>query len=130
MSVLDHLELAVTDIERARHFYLAALAPLGLGQVIAVPASATRSGPPRYGFGRDGYPRFWIQGGGGPAGYRHLAFAADNRAAVSAFHAAALAAGGTDQGAPGLRLHYHARYFAAYVLDPDGISVEAVYQGD
>lgn len=123
---LDHIGFPVADIRRARAFYDAALAPLGLGIVMEVPAGL--AGPdPHLGYGAEGKPFFWISGGAGPAGIRlHVAFSADTRALVDAFHAAALAAGGTDNGAPGLRVHYHPTYYGAFVLDPDGHNIEAV----
>ncbi|WP_199698887.1 VOC family protein [Oleomonas cavernae] len=81
------------------------------------------------GLGTQGKPFFWISSGGRPAGHMHIAFAAPDRASVDAFYEAALAAGGKDNGAPGLRPHYHANYYGAFVLDPDGHNVEAVCHG-
>lgn len=122
--MLDHMGISVSDLERSRAFYAAALAPLGLS--IAMEVSAAETGcHAAVGFCA-GKPEFWISGGPGRSSYLHVAFAAADRAMVTAFHAAALAAGGRDNGAPGLRPHYHPDYYAAFVLDPDGVNVEAV----
>jgi catechol 2,3-dioxygenase-like lactoylglutathione lyase family enzyme len=91
-----------------------------------VTADHTESGSPAAGFGKDGKPDFWIGGEGGLDGILHVAIAAADRAAVDAFHRTALAAGGKDNGAPGVRAHYHPNYYGAFVLDPDGHNVEAV----
>jgi catechol 2,3-dioxygenase-like lactoylglutathione lyase family enzyme len=115
--MLDHVSLKVSDFVRARAFYDQALAPLGCRMLMG-------DGEHFAGYGDD-RPFFWIGAGGGP-GATHVAFAAANRATVDAFHAAALAAGGTDNGAPGIRPHYHPDYYGAFVLDPDGNNVEAV----
>ena len=124
--MLDHVGFAVADFGRSRAFYDAALAPLGIGRVMEVSAAETGHGD-HAGYGTAGKPVFWIGSGGGPAGVAfHIAFAAPDRAAVQRFHAAALAAGGRDNGAPGLRSHYHPSYYAAFVLDPDGHNIEAV----
>jgi catechol 2,3-dioxygenase-like lactoylglutathione lyase family enzyme len=123
--ILDHLGITVADHARARAFYSAALAPLGIGVAMEVGAGET-GGSPHTGFGRGRKPAFWIGAGGPASGPVHLAFAAADRASVDAFHAAALAAGGSDNGAPGLRPHYHPDYYGAFVLDPDGNNVEAV----
>ncbi|MFG1297800.1 VOC family protein [Xanthobacter variabilis] len=122
--MLDHMGISVSDLERSRAFYAAALAPLGLSIAMEVSAAET-GGHAAVGFGA-GKPEFWISGGPGRSSYFHVAFAAADRAMVNAFHAAALAAGGRDNGAPGLRPHYHPDYYAAFVLDPDGVNVEAV----
>jgi len=89
-------------------------------------ASIRPSGHPAAGFGRDGKPDFWIGGEGRLEKPLHVAIVADSRAAVDAFHREALAAGARDNGAPGLRPHYHANYYAAFVLDADGHNIEAV----
>jgi catechol 2,3-dioxygenase-like lactoylglutathione lyase family enzyme len=117
--VLDHVGLPAHDVAASRRFYEAALAPLGFAVVMEVP------GMPGAGFGLPGKPSFWVQPGAGAGGI-HLAFHAATRDQVDAFYAAALAAGGTDNGAPGVREHYHPTYYAAFVLDPDGNNVEAV----
>ena len=115
---LDHVSLHVRDLARSRAFYATALAPLAIS-ILFEDASAV-------GFGQSGRPQFWLNSGGIPSGPTHIAFAAASRAGVRAFHAAALAAGGTDNGAPGLRPHYHPDYYGAFVLDPDGNNAEAV----
>lgn len=131
--MIDHVSLIVRDIEASQAFYDAAFAPLGVEVVYRV--SAEESGSVAYmGYGpaadgRDvqaGKPSFWIAGGGEIVGPMHIAFVARTRAAVDAFHAAALAAGGTDNGPPGVRPHYHPNYYGAFVLDPDGRNIEAV----
>jgi catechol 2,3-dioxygenase-like lactoylglutathione lyase family enzyme len=127
--MIDHTGIRTLDLERSVRFYERTLAPLGyvlakrlpFAAGFGVPAGPLRSLDP----GGD----FWIGRAEPHAPRPHVAFAAPGRAAVDAFHAAALAAGGTDNGAPGLRPHYHARYYAAFVLDPDGHNVEAVYHG-
>ena len=127
--MLDHVGIAVTDIARSRAFYTAALNTLGIGILMDVPPDVTESGGAAIGFGRDGKPFFWIGDGERVGQGTHVAFAAPDRAMVDAFYAAALAAGGTDHGAPGLRPHYHADYYGAFVLDPDGHNIEAVCHG-
>ena len=126
--MIDHIGMPVSDIARATDFYLKALAPLGIGMIMEVPADLTPADTgAAVGFGADGKPFFWI--GEGPASggsYVHVAFDAQTRAAVDAFYQAALAAGGKDNGKPGLRPHYHANYYGAFVLDPDGNNIEAV----
>jgi catechol 2,3-dioxygenase-like lactoylglutathione lyase family enzyme len=123
--MLDHIGLPVRDLARSRAFYEAALAPLGYGVVMELGPEVT-GGAGFVGFGRPGKPQFWITTGGPLTGVLHVAFKAENRAAVAAFHAAALAAGGRDNGGPGLRPHYHPAYYGAFVFDPDGHNVEAV----
>ncbi|MDI4656517.1 VOC family protein [Xanthobacter autotrophicus] len=120
--MLDHIGIFVRDLERSRAFYLAALAPLGYGIVME---TNPPGGHAYLGFGA-GKPEFWIGAAPVATGHIHVAFAARNRAAVDAFHAAALAAGGRDNGPPGLRPHYHPDYYGAFVFDPDGHNVEAV----
>lgn len=125
--MLDHLGFAVADYPRSRALYERALAPLGIGVRMAVTREMT-GGYEGCGFGPEGgRPQFWVGTGSGGAGHgMHIAFTAKTRAEVDAFHAAALAAGGTDNGAPGLRPHYHPHYYGAFVLDPDGHNIEAV----
>lgn len=130
MSLVDHVEFAVRDAETSRCFYEQALAPLGFTRIISAGPGQTRSGGTRHGFGVDGYPRLWIHDNELPGGGVHIAFAAAKRSIVDAFHRAALAAGGHDNGAPGVRVRYHDNYYAAYVLDPDGVNVEVVCQQD
>jgi len=123
--MIDHLGFAVADLARSKAFYNSALAPLGYGIVMEVTPAET--GRDAYvGYGRDGKPAFWIGTGKALDGGVHIAIAAKDRTAVDAFYKAALAAGGTDNGAPGLRPHYHPSYYGAFVIDPDGHNVEAV----
>ncbi len=126
-AMIDHTGVSVRDFARAKAFYTAALAPLGHGYLHTVPPEQT-GGVAVGGFGRE-RPQFWISEGAQQTPPIHLAFGASTRAQVDAFHAAALAAGGTDNGAPGLRPHYHADYYGAFVRDPDGHNIEAVCHG-
>ena len=114
--MIDHVGIDVSDLEASKAFYEQALAPLGYENRSEYPEAV--------GFGAE-HPDFWISNRGTP-GTAHIAIRVDSRAAVDAFHEAAVAAGGTDNGAPGLRPHYHETYYGAYVLDPDGNNVEAV----
>jgi catechol 2,3-dioxygenase-like lactoylglutathione lyase family enzyme len=124
--MIDHIGFPVSDYARAKAFYTKALAPLGYGLVMEVDAQQNPSGAPAAGFGSGGKPDFWIGGEGGLQKPLHVALVSQDRAGVDAFHKAALAAGGEDNGAPGLRPHYHANYYGAFVLDPDGHNIEAV----
>ena len=124
--MIDHVGFPFSDYERSKAFYLNALAPLGYRLIMEVGGEHTESKSPAAGFGADGKPDFWIGGEGGLKGILHIAIATKDRAAVDAFHRAALAAGGRDNGAPGLRPQYHPGYYGAFVLDPDGHNVEAV----
>jgi catechol 2,3-dioxygenase-like lactoylglutathione lyase family enzyme len=124
--MIDHVGFPVSDYERSKAFYLQALAPLGYSLIMEVGGEHTESKSPAAGFGADGKPDFWIGGEGGLAGVLHIAIATKDRAAVDAFHRAALAAGGKDNGTPRLRPQYHPSYYGAFVLDPDGHNVEAV----
>jgi len=124
--VIDHIGFPVSDYARAKAFYAAALAPLGYALVMEIGADRTESGAPAAGFGTAGKPDFWIGGEGGVDKPLHVAIAAQTRTEVDAFHRAALTAGGRDNGPPGLRPHYHANYYGAFVLDPDGHNIEAV----
>ena len=126
--LIDHIEIPVSDPDAARRFYEAALGPLGVKCVLSVSPDHSTSGTKRHGLGSDGYPRLWLhEGEGAPKGL-HLAFAAPHRAAVDAFHVAAIAAGGRSNGLPGVRTRYHPTYYAAYVLDLDGNNIEMVCQ--
>lgn len=116
--MIDHLGIAVSDLQASRTFYLAALAPLGIGFVM--------EGPGAIGLGSDGKPFFWISASADRPAPLHIAFSARTRAEVDAFHAAALAAGASDNGAPGVRAHYHPTYYGAFVHGPDGHNLEAV----
>ena len=122
--MIDHIGMPLSDLARATEFYLTALAPLGIAIVMQVSAEDTGHGA-AVGFGADFKPFFWIGEAPGPGGV-HVAFAAPSRASVDAFYEAAIAAGGKDNGKPGLRPHYHANYYGAFVLDPDGNNIEAV----
>ena len=122
--MLDHIGIGISDFARARAFYDKALSPLGIGLVMEVTAEQTGDHPAA-GFGSQGKPYFWF-GLGEDVARAHVAFVAKDRASVVAFYNAALAAGGMDNGAPGLRPHYHANYYGAFVLDPDGHNIEAV----
>jgi catechol 2,3-dioxygenase-like lactoylglutathione lyase family enzyme len=117
--VLDHVGLAVTDLGASRDFYQQALAPLGFAPVVEL------ENPPVIAFGLPTMPQLWIHEGK-PTADVHVAFHAEDRERVDAFHEAGISAGGRDNGAPGLRPHYHPGYYAAYLLDPDGNNVEAV----
>ncbi len=128
--MIDHIGFAVADMEQARQFYVRALEPLGISVLMEVTEEMTGGHGAHLGLGRDGNPFFWIGTGKPAVGGCHVAFAAPDRATVDAFHAAALAAGGRDNGAPGLRPHYHAGYYGAFVLDHDGNNIEAVHHGD
>lgn len=120
--MLDHVSIGVRDMARTKSFYDAATAPLGL--------RCLSEGEGSLGYGREAV-FFWIGQAdrpvpADPASGLHFCFAAPSRAAVDAFHTAALAHGGTDNGAPGLRLDYAPDYYAAYVVDPDGYRLEAL----
>jgi catechol 2,3-dioxygenase-like lactoylglutathione lyase family enzyme len=124
--MIDHVGFAVTDAERSRRFYEQALAPLGIGLIMSVTPEQTESGGTAHGFGADDKPFFWVGDNERVGEGTHVAFAVDSRAKVEAFYQAALAAGGRDNGPPGLRPHYHPNYYAAFVFDPDGNNIEAV----
>jgi catechol 2,3-dioxygenase-like lactoylglutathione lyase family enzyme len=116
--IIDHIGLAIGDYERSKQFYSRALAPLGIELVLEVEGRA--------GFGKQGKPEFWF---GVHSEYQkpmHIAFSADNREQVRAFYAAALEAGGKNNGVPGIREIYHPNYYGAFVIDPDGHNIEAV----
>jgi len=117
--MLDHVTIGVSKLNHAREFYDRALRPLGIMRLYA-------DGETFSGYGADKKAFFWIGARAAVTTGAHVAFTAPDRAAVDAFHAAALAAGGRDNGAPGLRPHYHHHYYGAFVLDPDGHNIEAV----
>jgi catechol 2,3-dioxygenase-like lactoylglutathione lyase family enzyme len=119
--MLDHVGIPVSDFERSKRFYEQALFPLGY-ELIMEPRHGVA------GLGRSGKPDFWVFHGE-PGHSVHVAFAAEDRASVEAFHEAAVAAGARDNGRPGLRPEYHQSYYGAFVLDPDGNNVEAVCHG-
>lgn len=124
--MLDHVGFAVSDLERSRRFYEAALQPLGVELLYEIPPELTEAGGTALGFGSNAKPYFWIGDKERPGEGTHVAFTASSRAAVRAFYHAGIAAGGRDHGAPGLRPHYHEHYYGAFLLDPDGFNVEAV----
>jgi len=116
--MIDHVRANVTDFDVAKNFYQTALAPLGYSVQMELEGAA--------GFGTgEGIPDFWI-GSSSEQGATHVAFSANDRAAVDAFYKAAMEAGGRDNGSPRVRSHYHENYYAAYVHDTDGNNVEAV----
>ena len=117
-AVIDHVGLGVRDLEKSKAFYQQALSPLGYQLLMERDGSA--------GLGRNGKPDLWIHANRPLSGPTHVAIASPDRATVQAFHAAGLAAGGRDNGPPGLRPNYHQDYYGAFVLDPDGNNIEAV----
>lgn len=127
-DIINHVEFPVADAERSRRFYEAVLKPLGLSLVLSIDPARTAHGGARHGFGKNGYPSLWVHEKEGATRLIHVALTAGTQEAVRAFHVAALGNGGTDNGGPGIRERYHARYYAAYVLDPDGNNIEAVCQ--
>jgi catechol 2,3-dioxygenase-like lactoylglutathione lyase family enzyme len=118
MTILDHIGLGVTDAQRSKAFYTKALAPLGIGVIM--------EGHGHVGMGKGRKPEFWFGAQDMAPSPVHVAFAVEDRAQVRAFYAAALAAGGRDNGPPGVRAIYHPDYYGAFVLDPDGHNIEAV----
>jgi catechol 2,3-dioxygenase-like lactoylglutathione lyase family enzyme len=118
-SMLDHVTIGVSNLTRAREFYDRALKPLGIEQLYT-------EGQSFLGYGAEKKAFFWIGARAVVTAGAHVAFTATDRATVDAFPAAALAVGGRDNGAPGLRPHYHRHYYSAFVLDPDGHNIEAV----
>lgn len=116
--MIDHLSVQVADLGASKAFYTQALGPLGYGVLLDRGVSL--------GLGAGGKPDFWITQGPSATPGLHLAFSAKDRATVDAFYAAAIAAGATDNGAPGLRPHYHPNYYGAFVRDLNGHNLEAV----
>jgi len=123
--MIDHTGIKVRDLARSKAFYRAALAPLGYRLLHEFPAAVT-GGDDVAGFGVPPKPDFWLAAGTPNNPPLHVAFRTGERAVVDAFHAAGLAAGGRDNGAPGPRPHYHEHYYGAFVLDPDGHNIEVV----
>lgn len=123
--MIDHTGVQVSDFHRSKAFYTQALAPIGYGLLAEFPAAVTGRADVA-GFGEAPKPDFWVIDGTPNQPPLHVAFRVGSRAMVDAFYRAALAAGGRDNGPPGLRPHYHANYYGAFVLDPDGHNVEAV----
>ena len=131
-SIIDHLNIGVSDGDRSRDFYVKALAPLGLKLMFSIPPSGAEPGGEQekvqgtlHGFGFERKPLFWLLSNARVGQGTHIGFTAKTRAQVDAFYAAALEAGGTDNGPPGIR-RYHPDYYGAFILDPDGINIEAV----
>ncbi|HUN48720.1 MAG TPA: VOC family protein [Stellaceae bacterium] len=124
--MLDHIGINVSDLARSKAFYEAALAPLGYRVRKEIPDAIGFGVPEGHGKSTDPAGEFWIAKGPPLEPRPHFAFNAASRAVVDAFHKAALAAGGRDNGAPGLRPRYHANYYGAFILDPDGYNIEAV----
>jgi catechol 2,3-dioxygenase-like lactoylglutathione lyase family enzyme len=122
--VIDHVSIGVSDLVRSRDFYARALAPLGFAEI-----GPWRDGAPQIAFGLEEAADFAISTEYGPGASVHVAFAADRREQVDAFYSAALAAGGRDNGRPGLRPEYSEGYYGAFVIDPDGHNIEAVHHG-
>ena len=127
--MLDHIFLTVSDIDRSIAFYEQALAPLGIEHAVDYDGKDGPEGHPDLkGFGRDNRVSFWLQQGTPASQAVHVGFLARSEAEVRDFYLAAMSAGASDNGAPGARLHYDPRYYAANVLDPDGYSLETVYK--
>ena len=123
--MIDHTGISVSNFEKSKAFYSAALKPIGYAMLMEIPAAVTKSTDVA-GFGEAPKPDFWISGGKPNQPPIHIAFRVNSRAVVDAFYKAALEAGGTDNGPPGIRAHYHPDYYGAFVLDPDGHNIEAV----
>ena len=124
--MIDHMGIAVSDIERSRKFYEAALGALGMSVNMEVGPDQTESGGTALGYGARDEKIFWIADQERPGEGTHVAFRVERREQVDAFHAAGVKAGGRDNGAPGLRPHYGPNYYAAFICDPDGANIEAV----
>ena len=124
--MIDHIGFAVSDLAKSRAFYETALGPLGMSVQMEVPSDMSDGGGSALGFGVPGEKIFWIGDGERVGQGTHVAFRADRRDQVDAFHAAGLEAGGRDNGAPGLRPRYGPNYYAAFLHDPDGTNIEAV----
>jgi catechol 2,3-dioxygenase-like lactoylglutathione lyase family enzyme len=123
--MIDHTGVVVSDFNKSKSFYAQALQPIGYTLLMAFPASVTGHTDVA-GFGEAPKPDFWISRGTANKPPIHIAFRVASRALVDAFYQAAMRAGGVDNGAPGLRPHYHPNYYGAFVLDPDGHNIEAV----
>ena len=127
--MLDHVFISVSDVDRSIAFYERALAPLGIRHVHDFDG---QDGPPGHpdlkGFGRDGRIFFWLRPGPADGRAAHVGLVAASEAEVDGFYAAAMAAGAGDNGAPGPRVYYDPRYYAAGVFDPDGYSLEAAFK--
>lgn len=126
--MIDHTGVAVSDFTKSKQFYNSALAAIGYTPLAEFPASVTGN-TDVVGYGENHKPDFWIHSDTANKPPIHVAFRVSSREIVDAFYMAAIAAGGTDNGKPGLRPHYHANYYAAFVRDPDGHNIEAVFHG-
>lgn len=129
--MIDHFGIRVRNFAACRDFYLAALAPIGYELVVQFPNPHIPNGPQveMAGLGAGGKPDFWLTADTKTQGPVHFCFVAKSADEVDAFHAAALKAGGKDNGGPGLREIYHPNYYGAFVLDPDGNNAEVVFHG-
>ncbi|AVO53742.1 VOC family protein [Ectopseudomonas mendocina] len=116
--MFDHLGIGVTSLAESKSFFLKALQPLGV--------TVAMEGPHSVGIGRNGKPSLWLSESSEKPAHLHIAITAQSRAEVDAFYTAALAAGGKDNGPPGVRPHYHPNYYGAFVIGPDGHNIEAV----
>ena len=123
--MIDHIGIGCSNFAASRQFYEAALAPLGIAKMMEMTPEMTGD-IHGIGMGAAGHPFFWFSSGGARGPGVHVAFAADTRSQVDEFYKAAMANGGRDNGPPGIRAHYHPNYYGAFVLDPDGVNVEAV----
>jgi catechol 2,3-dioxygenase-like lactoylglutathione lyase family enzyme len=121
--MIDHTGVEVSDFEKSKAFYLAALQPIGYELLLEFPAAVTGRAAVA-GFGEPPKPDFWVSSGSPNKPPLHIAFRVNRRALVDAFHSAAVAAGGRSNGAPGLRPHYHSNYYGAFVFDLDGHNIE------
>jgi catechol 2,3-dioxygenase-like lactoylglutathione lyase family enzyme len=119
LNRLDHVTIGVSNTERSKKFYDRALTPLGISRLYG-------EGDVSAGYGVRPKAFFWIGLKDAPQTGAHIAFTAPDRATVDRFHHEAVAAGGKDNGQPGIRQHYHPNYYGAFVLDPDGHNIEAV----
>jgi len=125
--IIDHVQVAVSDYAKAREFYVKALGALGWKLMMEFPMGDNLTAA---GFGTGGKPYLWLANTGRPSITGHVALGARNAAEVNAFYDAGMGAGGTDNGPPGIRADYHPKYYAAYVRDPDGNNIEAVWHGE
>lgn len=123
--MIDHTGVSVSDFGKSKAFYATALAPIGYTLIMEIPAAVTGRAPVA-GFGVVPKPDFWIASGTPNSPPLHVAFRVESRALVDSFYKAGIGAGGRDNGAPGVRAHYHPDYYSAFVLDPDGHNVEVV----
>ncbi|HUV33131.1 MAG TPA: VOC family protein [Devosiaceae bacterium] len=121
MTAIDHIGISVGDFDKSVEFYQAVLGTLGIKLLTDMEMGGDRHA----GFGVEN-AFFWVSKDARPAGNCHIAFTATNRADVGSFHITGLGMGGRDNGAPGVRPHYHAHYYAGFLLDPDGNNIEAV----